>query len=169
MGNSQGIGIGIGIGIIIGIGIGVIVLPIVADSLSNQPNPVADIIANPIADIIETDDARLASLSAYYYEERDRLLTVLTLMDSNGDDTKANGHLELRILNEDDVVVYFKEYDFKKDDFISWKNNFGNKITGYRMDITNFFPDGKYQVYADFNTQKSTWKDLNTSFYSLED
>jgi len=156
---GKGIGIGIGIGVVIGILIGVIASPLVGISTSN--------LSNPIADIIPTDDAHLANLEAYYDEVNDRLIVALILTNKNADYTKANGHLEIRVLNDNGFPVYNNEYDFTKDDFFSWKTNSGEKITGYRIDINKYFTSGSHDVYVDFTTKSGTWKDLYASFYSL--
>ncbi len=115
----------------------------------------------------ESDDARLADINASYDYESDRLTVIIYLTDSNGDYTKANGDAEITI-EKDLLTVYSDKYNFVKDDFVTWKDNFGGKFTAYRIDIRQFFPTGSHDVFVDLNTKKSYWEDLHDSFYSLE-
>jgi len=57
-------------------------------------------------------------------------------------------HVELSVL-KDGRQVYSNEYDFTKDDFITWHSIFGLKFTGYRIDINEYFSSGEHDVYAD--------------------
>jgi len=157
---GRGIGIGMGIGIFMGILIGIIASPFV-DNLSNQPNP--------IADIIQIDDARLAHIEASYYEDNDRLIVALILTNKDAEYAKADGHLKLTVRDELYTKYYSNEYDVTRDDFFSWKTNFGEKITGYRVDEHKFFASGDYDVYVDFTKKDGrVWKELHTSFRSWE-
>ena len=141
----------------IGIGIGVIFLAFVAYNMFSQG------ILLP-----QVDDAHLASLEASYFEDSDRLVVALILTNKDAEYTKANGHLELKVL-KGAVRVYSNEYDFTKDDFFSWKTNFGEKITGYRIDINEKFFSGEHDVYVDMVLKSgSSWEGLHASFYSLE-
>jgi len=160
---GKGLGIGIGIGIVIGIGIGVIGLPLVDNSMSEQPNP------NPIAVVLpDIDDAHLAHIKANYFEDNNRLIVALILTNKDAGYTKADGHLEIRVYNDDRERVYSNEYDVTKDDFFSWKTNFGEKVTGYRIDETKYFASGSHDVYVDFTKKGgSTWQELHTDFYSI--
>ncbi len=75
---------------------------------------------------------------------------------------------EIRVLNDNGVQVYSNEYDVTRDDFLSWKTNSGEKVTGYRMDITKYFASYNHDVYVDFTKKDgSTWNDLHDSFWSL--
>ena len=155
---GKGVGIGIGIGVVIGILIGIIVSGGI--STTNQ--------SNPIADIIETDDARLASIQASYFEDNDRLVVALILTDKNAEYTKANGLLELRVLNDNGYPVIFEEYDVTRDDFFSWKDGSGEKVTGYRIEETKVFAFGSHDVYVDFTLDDGRkWSDIHASFFAL--
>jgi len=99
------------------------------------------------------------------------------LTDSNGDYTKAKGNVELTILNEGGREVYSHKYNFVKDDFVSWQSLMGGgKITGYIIDIRQFFPSAGgdvsgmmgYEVYVDLNTKTKHWEDLYDKFWSFE-
>jgi len=70
--------------------------------------------------IPQVDDAYLASLEASYFEDSDRLVVALILTNKDAEYTKANGHLELKVL-KGVVRVYSNEYDFTKDDFFHGK------------------------------------------------
>jgi len=156
---GKGLGIGIGIGIVMGIGIGVIGLPLVDNIMSNQ--------SNPIADILETDDAQLARLETRYNDATDRLTTTLILTNKNGDYTKANGNLELTV-KKDGRTVHSEEFEFTKDDFVSWRNNNGDKVTGYQFSVNKYFSSYGHDVFVDLETKSgSIWKDLHTTFFSL--
>jgi len=116
----------------------------------------------------EYDDARLAQLESRYFYDSDRLIVAVLLTDKDAEYTKASGNLDLYI-KKDDILVYTANYDFVKDDFLSWKDNSGYKKTGYRIQIDKFFPSGSHDVYVNLETKSgSYWKDLHTSFYSLE-
>jgi len=115
----------------------------------------------------ESDDARLAQIESWYDYNTDRLTVTILLTDSNGDYTKANGDAEITI-QKDGRMVYSDKYYFVKDDFVSWKDNFGGKITGYTIGIRQFFSSGSHDVFVDLNTKSLHWDDLHDSFYSLE-
>ncbi len=117
--------------------------------------------------VTEYDDARLADINASYDYESDRLTVIIYLTDSNGDYTKANGDAEITI-EKDLLTVYSDKYNFVKDDFVTWKDNFGGKFTAYRIDIRQFFSSGSHDVFVDLNTKELHWEDLHASFYSLE-
>ena len=124
----------------------------------------------------ESDDARLASIIASYDADVDRLRVVLYLTDSAGAYTKVNGNLELSILQEGGREVYSNKYNFVKNDFVSWQSLMGGgKITGYIIDIRQFFPSGgavtgmmEYNVYVDLNTKSGHWEDIYDQFWSFE-
>ena len=111
-----------------------------------------------------TEDARMGAIQAF--NANDGLLVILILTDSNGDHTKADGHLEL-VVRDGNVVFYRADYTFTKDDFSTWPNNFGEKTTAYRMEINKFFPSGFYDVYANLETKKKQLKGLHDTFFSL--
>jgi len=122
----------------------------------------------PISDLIPSNEARLAQVEAWYDHKTDRLTVAIYLTDSNGDYTKAKGNAEISIYqNENMPRAYSDTYNFVKDDFISWRDNSGNKVTGYRIDIRHFFPYGDYDVFVDLDTQSGHWADLHDSFFSL--
>ena len=143
MGSGKKIGIGVGVSV------GVIFLIIVAflyDAL---------------------DDARLAKLQATYFDDQDRLAVAVILTNADGEFTKANGHLELTIL-KDGLVVYSNEYDFTKNDFLTWDNLFTGKTRGVLFSINERFPNGDHDVTANLKTNSGYWEGLHASFYSLE-
>jgi len=116
----------------------------------------------------EVDDVRLASLQSNYYYEDDRLVVNVILTNKDGEHTKANGHVELSVL-KDGELVYSNEYDFTKDDFLSWQTIFGGEFTGYRIDIKEYFSSGEHDVYVDMVLKSDRyWEDLHDTFYSLE-
>jgi len=115
----------------------------------------------------EYDDARLAELRASYFDRNNMLVVAILLTDKDAEYTKASGNLDLYI-KKDSILVYTANYDFVKDDFLSWKDNSGVKHTGYRIQIDKFFPSGSHDVFVNLETNSgSYWKDLHTSFYSL--
>lgn len=155
---GKGLGIGIGIGIVMGIGIGVIALPLV-DNMSNQPNP--------IADIIQTDDAHFAQINVRYDSTTDRLSGSLILTNKDGDYTKANGNLQLYV-KKDGSMVHSATFDVTRDDFASWKNNNGEKITGYSFSLKKYFSSGPHDVLVDFvSGPEKSWIDLHDTFWSI--
>ena len=160
--DGTSIGIGIGIGVVIGILIGIIVSGGV--STSNQSNPIADI----VSDIIPIDEPYLASIETSYDSKIDRLSVTLILTNKDGDYTKADGHLELRVHDDAGRKRLSTEYDVTRDDFFSWKDNSGEKITGYRIQETKYFESYGYDVYVDFTLKDGTnWTDLHATFFSL--
>ena len=124
--------------------------------------------------ITEYGDARLASINPSYDKDTDRLTVSIFLTDSNAEDTKADGNAELTILREDGREVYSATYNFVKDDFVSWKNMFGDKRTAYVITINKFFPSGEsrimeYHVYVNLNTETRHWEDLFEKFWSINE
>jgi len=117
---------------------------------------------------ISDSDAYLASIEASYREADDRLLVNLILENKNAEYTKADGNLVIRVLDDSDFPVVYEEYDVTRDDFFSWKDGSGEKVTGYRIDVTRFLASGSYDVYVDFTTKSGTnWTDLHAGFYSF--
>ena len=118
--------------------------------------------------IMESDDARLAEIIATYFDDTDRLAVALMLHDADGEFTKANGHIELTI-KSGASTVYSNEYDFTKNDFVTWDNLFLGKQRGVPIVINEMFPSGDYDVYVNLETKSgSSWENLHASFYSLE-
>jgi len=115
------------------------------------------------------DDARLARVQADYFEENNRLDIRIILTDSNADYTKASGDAFVYV-EKDGFTVYTSElFSFDRSDFVSWRDNSGNKITGYIIDIREYFGPGPYDVFVQMETKGgSYWEDLHVSFYSLE-
>jgi len=116
---------------------------------------------------MESDDARLAEIIATYFDDTDRLAVALMLHDADGEFTKANGHIELTI-KSGASTVYSNEYDFTKNDFVTWDNPFLGKQRGVPIVINEMFPSGDYDVYVNLETKSSYWESLHASFYSLE-
>jgi len=120
-----------------------------------------------------SDDARLAELRATYFPDQGRLGVVVILHNADGEFTKANGHLELTIY-KGTSMIYSNEYDFTKDDFLTWDNLFLGKERGVPFAINERFP-GKsfsgeeYDVYANLKLNSGRyWENLHASFYSFE-
>ena len=155
MGTGGGIGIGIGIGVVIGIVLAVLFgIGQGTTVLENIP-------------IFEKDDARLAQLTATYFDDQDRLTIALILTNSDGEFTKANGNIMISIVRNV-AVVYSNEYDFTKDDFLTWDNLFLGKQRGVWFTIYERFPSGNYDVVATLETKSGgIWK-LQTDFRSYE-
>jgi len=127
------------------------------------------LVASVIIDFNDKDDARMARIQADYSHETDRLTVALILTNQNGDYTKANGHLEIRVLNDNGRQVYSNEFDFTKNDFVSWQNNVGGKTTGYLFSINKYFSSYGHDVFVDLETKSGkTWKDIHARFFSLE-
>ena len=91
------------------------------------------------------DDARLADLRATYFDDVDKLVVAVVLTNADGEFTKANGHLELTI-QKDGRTVYSNEYDFTKDDFLTWDNLFGGQTRGVPFGIDQRFSGGDHDV-----------------------
>ena len=160
--DGTSIGIGIGIGVVIGVLLGIIVSGGIGTS--NQSNPIADI----VSDIIPIDEPYLASIETNYNYKTDKLSVTLILTNKDGDYTKADGHLELRVHDDAGRKRLSTEYDVTRDDFFSWKTNSGEKITGYRIQETKVFGSYVHDVYVDFTLKDGTnWKDLHDTFWSL--
>ena len=76
--------------------------------------------------------------------------------------------MRLRVHNDDGLRKLYKTYDVTRDDFYSWKDNSGEKITGYRVQETKYFESYGHDVYVDFTLEDGTnWTDLHASFFSL--
>jgi len=153
----SGIGIGIGIGVVIGFGFAFVFL-----AGMNQDTPVLENIPSLVY-----DEPRLASIQTSYFEENNRLVLELILTDKNAEYTKADGVLIITI-KKDGRQVYSDEYEFKKDDFLSWKNSSGVKVTGYRADIIQYFSGGSHDVFVSLATTSGiTFIDVHDSFWAL--
>jgi len=114
------------------------------------------------------DDARLADLRATYFDDEDRLAVAVVLTNADGEFTKANGHLELTI-KRGASTVYSNEYDFTKNDFLTWEGLFSGKTTGLLIDVRERFQRGDYDVYTNMETKSGRyWEGLHATFYSLE-
>ena len=112
------------------------------------------------------DDARLAEIIATYIDESGLAVAVI-LHNADGEFTKANGHLELTIYTENGLLAYSNEYDFTKDDFITWDNPLLGKQRGVPIIINEIFPYGDYDVYVNLKTDSgSSWDSLHASFIS---
>jgi len=121
-----------------------------------------------IPEVIQTEDARLAQVEAWYEHKTDRLTVAIYLTDSNGDYTKAKGNAEISIYQGENMPrAYADTHNFVKDDFVTWRDDSGNKVTGYVIDIRHFFPYGDYDLFVDLDTQSRHWADLHDSFFSL--
>jgi len=167
LGTSKGIGIGVGITV------GVFAVAFLIFEMGSSS---VDVIEEIQDIVVESDDARLADINSSYDADVDRLRVTIFLTDSNGDYTKVNGNAELTIFNENRREVYSATYNFVKNDFISWQSIFGGgKITGYIIDIRQFFPSSGgevsgmmgYEVYVDLNTKTKHWE-LYDEFWSFE-
>ena len=110
------------------------------------------------------DDARLADLRATYFDDTDRLAVAVVLTNSDGQFTEANGHVKLTIL-KNGGEVYSSEYDFTKNDFLTWNNLFGGQTRGVMFTINERFSSGEYDVYANMQTKSGYWEDLHATFY----
>ena len=122
---------------------------------------------------MESDDARLAEIIATYFDDTDRLAVALMLHDADGEFTKANGHIELTI-KSGASTVYSNEYDFTKNDFVTWDNLFLGKQRGVPFAVNERFP-GKsfsgeeYDVYENLKLNSGRyWENLHASFRSFE-
>ena len=153
---SGGIGIGIGIGFVIGF---VVALAFVG---TNQGTTIVE----NIPDLVY-NEPKLAYLESYYDDNTDRLTITLSLTDKNAEYTTADGGLAISV-QKDGRQVYSTTQEFVKDDFYSWKNNFGEKITGYRVSINQFFSSGSHDVFVTLVTSDgATFENMHDSFYSL--
>jgi len=124
-------------------------------------------------ELTEYGVARLAHISASYDKDVDRLTVSIFLTDSNAEDTKDSGNAELTIL-QDGRKVYSATYNFVKDDFVSWKNMFGDKRTAYLIVVNKFFPSGEsrimeYNVHLDLDITSGHWEDLFDKFWSINE
>jgi len=137
----------------IGIGIGVIVVLIGGFSLYQQ---------GAILGVV--DDARFGELYTQYDDDRDRLQVVLYLTNKDGDYTKANGVLKIKVDTGNTL-----SFDFTKDDFSTFNTLFGGERTGYIVSINKYFSSGDHKVYADVVLESgSSWvgdNNLQHSFY----
>jgi len=119
-----------------------------------------------------SDDARLAQLTATYFDDQDRLTIALILTNADGEFTKANGHIEIRIY-KGSSLIHDNEYDFTKDDFVTWDNLFLGKQRGVWFTIHERFPgtsmwEERYTVYAELETKSGRYWELQTDFRSRE-
>jgi len=160
MTTASGIGIGIGIGVVIGFGFAFVFL-----AGMNQDTPIIE----NIPEILYSDDARLAQITANYYDDQGRLLIALILTDSDGEFTKASGHVTIRIVRFIDTL-YSYEFDFVKADFLTWDNLFLGKQKGVWFNIYENFPAGsagqEYTVYVELETKSGKNWELQTTFRS---
>jgi len=159
---SGGIGIGIGVGFVIGF---VVALAFVG---TNQGISIVEDI--PVLENIPElvyNEPKLAYMESYYVDDTDRLTITISLTDKNAEYTTADGNLDIKV-KKDERQVYTTTKEFVKDDFISWKNNFGEKVTGTRISINQYFPSGSHDVFIDMTLSDGlTWYDMHDSFYSL--
>ena len=157
---SKDLGIGIGIGIVIGIAL---TFSFVAFAGMNQGTTLDVIPA------LVHDEPKLASLQASYFDDTDRLVVALILTDKNAEYATADGTLSL-FVQKDGREIYSTKREFEKDDFLSWKNPLtGEKVTGYRVDVNQFFSSGSHDVFVNMvTTSGTTWEGLHATFYSLE-
>ncbi len=87
--------------------------------------------------------------------------------NKDGDYTKANGNLQLYV-QKDGRMVHSATFDVTKDDFASWKNNNGEKITGYSFSLKKYFSSGPHDVLVDFvSGPEKSWIDLHDTFWSI--
>ena len=147
---SKDLGIGIGIGIVIGIAL---TFSFVAFAGMNQGTTLDVIPA------LVYDEPKLASLQASYFDDTDRLVVALILTDKNAEYATADGSLSLSV-QKDGRTVYSNEYDFTKNDFLSWKNPLtGEKVTGYRVEVNQYFSSGNHDVFVNMvTTSGTTWE-----------
>jgi len=153
-----GIGIGIGVGFIVGFVVALVFVG--TDSGTSIVGGIPSLVHN---------EPKLGYVTANYIDDSNRLTVAVVLTDKNAEYTTADGHLELIVGNQHGGIVHSSEYDFKKDDFYSWKNTFtGEKITGYRVDINKNFLSGSHDVYVTMTLPDgNTWENMHDSFYSL--
>jgi len=98
-------------------------------------------------------DARLVRLDSWHFDDEDRLSIAVIFTDTNGYYTKANGHIDLTI-KEGSTTVYSNSYDFTKNDFLTWRPMLGgDKVTGYSIDIREYFSHGDYDIWMDIETK----------------
>jgi len=100
-----------------------------------------------------------------YFDDTDRLAVAIVLTNSDGEFTEANGHLDL-VIYKVNREVYSNEYDFKKNDFLTWNNLFGGQTRGAIFTINERFPQGDYDVYANMQLKPGGyWEGLHANFY----
>jgi len=164
---GKGIGIGIGIGIVMGILIGIIASPLVGISMSNQ--------SNPIADIIQIDDPKFARLQADYDETDNRLSVYLYFTDSDGRDVKADGKATITVTeldwdSEKTGRPYSYEFEFEKDGFQTWRDSSGVRHIAHVFKINQEFAGGiMWDASIDIETKSGLfWDDVDTTFYSSD-
>jgi len=149
---KMGKGMGIGIGVV------VILVLIVGYSLYQE---------GAILGVV--DDARFGELFTQYDDDRDRLTVVLYLTNKDGDYTKANGVLKIKV-DTGNTLGYFRTFEFTKDDFSTFKTIWGEDRTGFRVSVNKYFTPGDHNVYGDVVLESgSSWvgdNNLRASFYS---
>jgi len=156
VGTTSGIGIGIAIGIALTLSI---VVFLGTDLGTSTLEDIPTLVVN---------EPRLASLQSWYDDDTGMLQVALILTDKNAEYTTGDGNLVLSV-EKDGRLVYSQEFDFKKDDFLAWKNSLtGEKVTGHRISINQYFSGGSHDVYINMETSSGLiWKDLHTSFWAL--
>jgi len=165
LGTASGIGIGIGIGI-------VVTLAFVFLVGINQGTPT--LVNIPTLDF---DNVQFARVDADYDETDNRLAVFLYFTDNDGNNVKADGTGTITVTRLDSNMVkkdLSSSYDveFKKDRFLTWRDNSGFKHTAYRFDINEFF-GGKGTLWWDVSMDITledgrTWVDVDNRFYSLD-
>ena len=114
------------------------------------------------------DDARLAEVRTDYNEETDRLILNIILTDTNADYTKVSGELFFYVKKDGNLIYNSEVYSFEPSDFVSWRDNSGNKITGYIIEEREYFSGGSHDLFVTMETKTGRyWEDLHASFYSL--
>jgi len=167
LGTSKGIGIGVGITVGV-IAVGFLIFEMGSGSV-NVIEEIEDIVVESEDIVVESEDARLARIQANYFVGNDRLDVRIILTDSNADYTKASGEAFLFVEKDGNIVYASEVYSFDKRDFVSWRDNSGNKLTGYIIDVREYFPSGSHDVFVTVETDGGTyWESLHDSFYSLE-
>jgi len=163
---GKGIGIGLGIGVVMGILIGIIASPLV--DMSNQ--------SNPIADIIQIDDPQFAQVEAFYDETDNELSVYLYFTDTDGRDVKADGKATITVTDldwdrEKTGRPYSYEFEFERDGFQTWRDSSGIKNTAYRFDINQEFASEtvSWDVSLEIETDNGLyWDDVDTTFISTD-
>ena len=160
---SGGIGIGIGVGFVIGF---VVALVFVGGN-SIGTSIVQDIpIIENIPDLVH-NQPELGHIEAYYQDSTDRFVVMVILTDKNAEYTTTDGKLSIEV-QKDGRRVYSTSEEIVKDDFIAWKDNSGQKVTGYRFEANKFFSSGSHDVYVTLELPEGgAFSNLHNSFYSL--
>jgi len=159
---SGGIGIGIGIGFVAGV--------VVMLAFSATTQNVLE--GNPILENIPTLDfdkkAELLYLDADYIEETSRLKITVRLTDEDAEYTKDTGVLDI-VVKKDGRTVFTDQYKVTDDDFYTWKDNNGNKVTGALVNFYHYFGPYSHDVIVDFVSEDSNFIGATTNFFSLND